>query len=209
MLFYQNDVFGKSLLQGARKVLKERNITNWVEVPHGRGDVNLAQQIEQIKKASPDTIIFLTLTINVQELIRQIGVEYLAGKKLLGSSEFGEDVFKKFMQDKGLTITNLNVTPNPETSKLEIVEEFRKLAKQANVPIDVFALESYICADIVFYLVNKVKGKITKEKIIKVTETIKDYEHKGLTLNFNPQTQELANSVWIDTGKPEWEEFKG
>jgi len=48
---------------------------------------------------------------------------------------------------------------------------------------------------------KKIKGKITKEKIIQKLEGIKNYDFAGLKLNFDSKTRSLAKDIWIDTGK--------
>ena len=49
---------------------------------------------------------------------------------------------------------------------------------------------------------------INPTTLVNVIKTIKNYQFKGLTLTFNPQTHELAHMLWLDTGKAQWIEQK-
>lgn len=206
-VFYQNDVYGLGALGGARNVRKELNIDDksWIEISYERNDVNFAMQAKKIEEARPDAILFLSTSIAAEEFIRQIGVSGLAGKKLLGLSDFAENVFRKFAKKKGLEFTIVSVVPNPATSQLAIVQEFRKKAESSNVPIDTFALEGYVSASILIDLLKKISGPITKDTIIAEVEKIKKYDFKGLLLNFNEASRELSNYLWLYTGQSEWE----
>ena len=207
VVFYQNDAFGKGALSGARDAMKELKIEKekWTEISYERNDVSFPKQAKKIKELNPDAIIFLSTSIAAKGLIRQVGVGALAGKKLFGLSDFAEDVFRKFAKEKGLQFIIVSVVPNPETSELEIVKKFKKEAKQHNVPIDTLALEGYISTSILVDLLKKIDGPITKDAIVEQAEKIKDYTFEGLLLNFNKESRELSNYIWLYTGSPEWE----
>jgi ABC-type branched-subunit amino acid transport system substrate-binding protein len=210
VLFIQDDSFGLALAEGAHKAMEDHKITDWVEIKHDRTKLNFEKQIEKIKAIKDlDTIIFLGITAAAQELVRQLGIENLVGKNLVGNSDFGGEEVTKFFTSKGLDIKKMSVVPNINTSKLEIVTQFKAAAKKAKTPLDAFTLESYIASDVALELMKMVKGPITKEKLIEVAEGLKNYEHKGLTLNFIPKKRNLSRSLWVDEGKDkDWKQIK-
>lgn len=208
LIFYQNDVFGLGALEGAREALKKAGVKNWIAVPYKRNDVNFLDQKDIIEKEDPDTILFFATSFAAQGLIRQVGAQNISTKNLLGLQTLGEDVFKRFAVENGLRFITSSPVPNPETSQIEIVKEYRNEAKKEDVPIDPFALEGYINAQILIELIKKIKGPVTKEAILNTVEQIKDYDFKGLKLNFNPATRELSNMLWLDKGLPEWKAIK-
>lgn len=204
VLLVENDAFGKSLLLGIEPMLKKLGaIKNWTKIYHEPHKTKLDKQVEEIKKIKPDTIMFCGAISIAMAAIRQIGVDKLTKTKLIGNSDFSSETMQKFVKDKGLALINPVLVPNPKTSDLEIVKQFRKAADKGNVPYDVFALESYITADITFDILKKIKGKITNEKIMQVIEHIKDYEYKGLKLNFNPKNRQITQMMWLDEGDTE------
>ncbi len=202
-IFYQDDAFGRGALEGARGVLKEAGITNFIEVPHERNIVSYKSQAQKIKDANPDTLLFSTNALAIRGLIRQLGVQYFAGKKLLGLSVY-EDAFERFLKDKGLEFVLIRMVPDPATSDLQIAKEYREWAKKKNLSYDKVAFEQYINANILFLILSKIKGPITKEAIIEVGENFNNYQFKGLNLTFNPQSRELSGTLWIDPGQGAW-----
>ena len=123
---YQNDVYGFGSLNGAREVLKAYNITKSKEVPYERNSTSFKTAIEAMKAASPSAIGFFSTAIAATEFIRQAGVEFFIGKKLFAVSDLAEEQFRVFARRKGLDIVTSLFVPNPETSMLEIVQEFRQ-----------------------------------------------------------------------------------
>ena len=202
-IVYQNDVFGRGALKGAQNVIKKHGVKNVVEIPFARQSRTFSRIANQIEKANPDTIIFFTLATAIRGIIHRMGVEYFVDRRLLGLSVY-EDAFERFLKDKGLRFILTRVVPDPHRSDLEIAKEYRELADMRNVPYDKISFEEFINAQILFEILRNIKGPITKEKIIAFAETMKKYPLKGLMLNFNPQTRELSDTLWLDPGEGEW-----
>jgi hypothetical protein len=70
-------------------------------------------------------------------------------------------------------------------------------------------LEGYIDMCLTIEILKRITtNTIDAESIMKSAESIKNLEFKGLTLNFNPQNNQLNDKLWLDTGDPEWIEIK-
>ena len=202
-IFYQDDAFGRGALEGARRELKDAGISNFLEVAHERNVVDYRKQAGKIRDFNPDTILFSTNAIAIRGLIRQMGVQYFAGKKLLGLSVY-EDAFERFLKDKGLTFILIRMVPDPKTSDLEIVKQYREWANRKNITYDKVSLEQFINANILFEILRTIEQPVTSEKIIAAAEKMKNYPLKGLVLDFNPETRELSKDLWLDTGHGAW-----
>jgi hypothetical protein len=83
---------------------------------------------------------------------------------------------------------------------MEIVKEYRDVMNQTKIPYSVFSLEGYIATRLFGDIANKIEAPVTVDKLIDYMPTIKDYDWKGLKLNFNPQTRQLTHNMWIDLG---------
>jgi ABC-type branched-subunit amino acid transport system substrate-binding protein len=207
VIFYQNDAFGKGEMQGAMDLLKERGFKDVVLVPYERNDVQFESQAKTIKTVDPDTIFFFAVTPAARSLIQQMGVQFFYRKNLIGTSVYDES-FDRFLHDKGLKFIMVRMVPNPKTSDLEIVKEYRKEAEQANQVPNLVSLEAYINASIFFEILKRIKPPFTKEKFVQELKNIKHYNFKGIELNYNPETHELGKSLWLDIGEPDWIEKK-
>lgn len=178
-------------------------ITDFVEIPHERNTIDFKKQVEALKKANPDTILFSTNATPIRGIIRQMGVEFFSGKKLLGVSVY-EDAFEEFLKNKGLKFVLIRMVPDPEKSDLQIAKEYRAAADAVGMKYDKVSFEQYINASIFFELLKRIEGVATKEKIIDAAQRIKNHTFKGLKLDFNPETRELSPVLWIDSGTRPW-----
>lgn len=203
VIFYQNDAFGKGELEGAMKILEARGFKDVVQVPYERNDVQFDAQAKIIEQVDPDTIFFFAVTPAARSLIRQMGVQFFKGKNLIGTSVYDES-FDRFLDEKGLKFLMVRVVPNPKTSNLEIVKEYRKEAEKEHQTPNLVSLEAYINASIFFDVLRRIKPPLTKEKIIAEFAKIKNYNFKGIELNYNPHTHELGKNLWLDAGDEHW-----
>ncbi len=203
VIFYQNDAFGKGELEGAMEVLDKHAFKEVTKVPYERNDVQFDAQAKIIAQVDPDTIFFFAVTPAARSLIRQMGVQFFKGKNLIGTSVYDES-FDRFLDEKGLKFVMVRVVPNPKTSPLEIVQEYRKEAEKEHQTPNLVSLEAYINASIFFDVLKHIQPPLTKEKIITAFSKIKNYNFKGIELNYNPQTHELGKTLWLDTGDENW-----
>ncbi len=199
--FYQNDAYGKGPLEAAHEELRKKGITTWTDVPYQRSSVDFKKEARKIKEVQPDAIGFFSTAQATKELIRQIGIDFLTNKQLFGISFLGEESFRRFIKKHGLNVLFGAVVPNPNTSNLEIVKEYRKEMDALNYPYDIFSLEAYIATSILLDIMKQVEPPITKEKILSKLEQLKDYEFKGLKLTFDPNRRDLARYIWLESGK--------
>lgn len=202
--FYQDDAFGKGALIGGHAAAKAANIPV-LDVPYARNTTDFKEAIDKIMRAQAGSIGFFSTSIAATEFIRQAKVERLTDKVLFGISYLSEEAFKKFLHQKGLDMNISNFSPNIHNSKLPFMLEAKELAEaEGDLIFDTFLVEGYLCADLFIYILNQISGEITHEKIHEVIKSIKNVNYKGITLNYNPDKQELFNKLWIDNGQPDW-----
>ncbi len=202
--FYQDDAYGYAPLNGARSMLKKLGIEKWTETSYQTNTVRVDEAVDAIKKANPDVIGLFSVATATIEFIKRLGVEFLATKKLFAISPLGDDAFKQFLDSMGLKVTFAQVVPNPESTDLEIVKEYRQeIAKLGKQP-DTYSLEGYIAASITANIFKSIEGPLTMNSLKNVIEGIKDYNYKGLRLNYNPKNRQLANELWIETPSGQW-----
>jgi branched-chain amino acid transport system substrate-binding protein len=211
LCFLQDDAFGEAGLKGAKKAFEDLKISkdNWIEVRYKRNTTTIeSSKIKTAKDFNADTIILISIALAAKEFLKQLGTEFLTNKNILGISDIQEDYFINFLKEQGLKAIIASVTPNPTKSHLKIVEEFRAACKEQNIDPQMFALEAYMNAKVFAHILNQVTGKLTKDKIIEATKKIKSLEFGGLNLNYNPETNELLDMLWLNTGKDEFELVK-
>jgi len=205
---YQSDSYGLGALEGSNQVIKKEGIKQVVNVGYERNTTTFASQIKQIKEASVTGLGFFSTSLAATEFIRQAGVEFFIGKKLFALSDLADESFKKFVAQRGLDLIISQFAPNPMTSTLPIVKEFRRaLSEQGLSLADVFTLEGYISSSLMLHILSKA-ADYSIDSINKIIATMKDELYKGLPLTFDPDTRELVHELWLDVGKHEWIEQK-
>jgi hypothetical protein len=74
-----------------------------------------------------------------------------------------------------------------------------------NVEISPFSLEGYICASLLVEVLRVVPYPQTVGMVMAQLEALKNYNFKGILLNFDPETRQLSSHVWINDGSgKEW-----
>lgn len=200
-LFYQPEPFSLGALDAIKKILRKHNLVekkDWIATYHLPNSLDVSNAVKKIKQFNPEAIIFLSSGLIVQNLVKELGLEFLFNKQMLGISTCSGSAFKTFLRGKNLKFINTQLIPNPIQSTLPIVKKFRQAAKKSGDPLGEYILEGYISADIFIDFLNKIGGTITPEKIIQIMEDTKNYNFEGIKLNFNPQKREIANYVWLD-----------
>jgi len=202
---YQSDSYGLGALEGSNQVINKEGIKQALNVAYERNTTSFSPQIKQIKDASVTGLGFFSTSLAATEFIRQAGVEFFIGKKLFALSDLAAESFKKFVQQRGLDMIIAQFAPNPKTSELPLVQEFRRAHIEEGLPlVDVFTLEGYISTSLMHYILTKAGSDYSIQSLNKVIESLKDDVYKGLPLAFNASTRELVHELWLDTGAEKW-----
>jgi len=206
--FYQNDSYGLGPLEAAHALLKEKGITDWIDIPYNKTGLNFDEAAAALAKAQPDAIGLFSIPSSTKEFFRKVGIEQLINKKIFGISFIADDSFRSFAIEQGLKIVLAQVVPNPRTSNLEIAKEFRSFMDKHNLSYNVYSLESYICTSLYLEALKSVKDIATRKQILAYFEAFKAFQYKGLTMTFNPKTRDLGQSVWLEIDENNWKEYK-
>ncbi len=211
--FYQNDEYGIPPVEYSAKRLTEMGVdeNNILKIPYSRNDINIQVAMKKIIEFGPDAIGFYALPFVGGELIRQMGPGRLANIKMFGLSPMGEEGFRNLLKTNGLKMIISNVVPSPDSSKLEIIKDYQNDTKSQGILnySNIYMLEGYIDMCLTIEILKRISTTtIDAESIMKSAESIKNLEFKGLTLNFNPENNQLNDKLWLDTGDPEWIEIK-
>ncbi|MBU1007555.1 ABC transporter substrate-binding protein [Candidatus Dependentiae bacterium] len=202
--FYQDDDYGAPIAQAAHEYLRKQGISTWLDLPHFRAKSDFRGQIAQLKKFAPEAIGCFSSHFPTTELISQLGTEYFLGRVLFGTSFLYSDMFKAFLEERGIPFVFSAVMPIPRESKLEIVGEYEKSMNNFGQYASIDSLEGYLGASLLIDAVKHIPLPITKEKVVAYIQSLNNYSFKGLTLTFDPETRQLFNKVWVRTLDGKW-----
>jgi len=194
----------------AKKIAIEKNKMNkddYILVTYRTGTASFTKQGEQIRDFAPDAIDMAALTEPAVKILKGVGVTNLMNIPILTNLEGGEK-FIRFINQNDLASNWINIeyTPNPFESQMEIMKNYRRdMGSQA---ITTEGAQTYIKTQIFIELLKKIKGPITKEKIIKAAEQTKKANFKGFPVSFIPEKRQLSYNIWVKDGKnPLWTKF--
>lgn len=197
--FYQDDSYGQGALSHAKKVLKEHGIAECIGIPYSRNNAQFMEQIEKLKQSHVEALGFFSSAGPTQEFLRQVGAATLSSIQLFGVSFLNDDVFEAFVRDVlGLTYISSRVVPDPVRSDIALVKQYRLLMDEAQKKYDQFSLEAFICSSILVDRISTTTGVVNHTSIMHQFEQLKDYDLKGLTFTFNPETRQISRRVWLD-----------
>ncbi|MCA9507746.1 MAG: ABC transporter substrate-binding protein [Myxococcales bacterium] len=196
---YQNDSFGLPIFKTAVKELHKMGLNSVVPLPYTRGNISFDTQIKELQKTQPDALGFFCTAKAAREFIRQAGINVVANMKLFGISFAGELTIKNFAARNGIDILFAAVVPNPKTSALPIVVDYRETLDELDLPYDVYSLESYIMARLFIEVVENIGSQVTPQKVLQKLTSLKNYNFYGLNLSYNPKNQTLNEFMWLET----------
>ena len=210
-ILYEDSSFGIEYFEGSKNGFKKLNFpeSSVTSIAYQQHDISFDKQIESFKASEADTAIFFASGNSIVEFINQLGIEYLLGKNLVGPSYINQSRYSSILAQKGLEFTTCNLVPNPQDTRIEMAKEFQDAISHFNAPKGgIVAFEAFVNTEILLHILNKIEGDITAEKIIQVASTFKSYDLKGITLDFNPETNQLSPFVWIETPSGTWIKHK-
>ncbi len=205
-IFYQNEPYSQGALKGAEKVLKANGLkegTDWIKTAHAPNSIKIEKAANKIIEFQPNTILLLSVDLPTRALIKKLGIGFLYNRKTLGIVSNSE--FENFMDKRKLKYTHTQFVPNLQSDEIKILNEYKQEALKHNEKVNRIGLEGYLTASLFIDLLKKIDGEITKEKILEKAKKIKDFDLDGLKLNFNPKTNSVATSLWLNLGNDKFE----
>ena len=167
-VFYQNDGFGKSGLEGVTTALKKHNLAPSVAATVERNSVEVASAVDAIAKANPQAVIMVTLYKPTAAFIKAMKAAG-QGALLRTLSPVGtEQLVKELGADaRGIVISQ--VMPYPWNDIVPMVRDYQKLiGNKANSSY--YGIEAYAMARITVDALRKAGKDPTREKFIAALE---------------------------------------
>ncbi len=197
-VFYQDDSYGKTGLQGVEMAMNKRKLKISALGTVERNTIAVAEAVKSIKKAAPDAIIMISAYKSCAEFIRQakaagidavfMNVSFVGSKAL--ASELGED-------GHGVVISQ--VVPFPWDPTPAVTREFSKLIK-VYLPKEQPSfnnLEGFIAAKAFVEGLKRAGTDLTREKFIAALETFRQLDLGDFAVTFSPQSHNGSKQVQL------------
>ena len=181
-VFYQNDGFGKSGLDGVVAALKKHKLAPSAVGTVERNSLEVTKAVDTIAKVTPQAVVMVTLykpTAAFVKAMKKIGQNPMLmtlspiGPTLL-SAELGADA-------RGIGISQ--VVPYPWNNVVPVVREYQKLSPKN--PHSYYGLEAYLMARTMVEGLKHAGKDLTREKLITALEGLNNTDLGGYRLTYD------------------------
>lgn len=182
-VFYQNDGFGKSGLEGVITALKKHNQAPIAVATVERNSLDVAPAVQTIIKANPQAVVMVTLYKPTAEFARQMR-KANQHPQLMTLSPVGADLLVKELGDDARGIGISQVMPYPWNDTLPLVRDYQKLlGKQGK--FSYYGVEAFAMAKLLADAI-RISGKdLSREKLIHTLEGLQNYDLGGYRVSYS------------------------
>ncbi len=186
-VFYQDDGFGKSGLEGVVRTLEKHGLKPSATAAIARNATDASEAVKVIAAASPQAVVMVTLlkpTAAFVKAMRATGQQ----PQFVTLSPIGADLLVKDMgaaNARGIGITQ--VMPYPWNDALPLVRHYRKAiaAIDKNAEANYYGLEGYVAGRVMIEGLKRIDGEPTREKLIAALEK-SPIDLKGFKVQYSP-----------------------
>lgn len=196
-VFYQNDGFGKSGLDGVTAALKKHGLAPSAVGTVERNSLDVAKAVEAISKVTPQAVIMVTLYKPTAEFVRQMR-KHGQNPQFMTLSPVGADLLVKELGNDARGIGISQVMPYPWNDSTPLVREYRKLmttmGKQSQSPY--YGVEGYAMAKVMVEGIKRAGKDLTRDKLTTALESMGSYDLGGYRVSYS--TSDHNGSRFVD-----------
>lgn len=182
-VFYQNDGFGKSGLEGVIAAMKKHNMEPSVVATIERNSIDVSAAVQIMSKVEPQAVVMVTLYKATAEFVRQMKK---AGKhpQFTTLSPVGADLLIKDLGNDARGIGICQVMPYPWDDTIQMVREYHKLIGGKD-KVSYYGIEAYAMAKVMVDGIRKSGANLTREKLISTLENMHNHDIGGYRVSYS------------------------
>jgi branched-chain amino acid transport system substrate-binding protein len=197
-IFYQDDSFGRSGLDGVKKALARREMELVAEGTFERNTVAVKTALVALKRAEPEAVVMVGPYKPCAEFIK------LARKSnfnpvFVNISFVGASALAQELGPDGEGVIVSQVVPFPWDTSVKAVAEYqaaiKALDRKANP--DFVSLEGYLAGRLAIEALTNAGSSPTRIAMIEIIKKIGTFDIGGLTMTFGPQKNEGLDQVFL------------
>jgi ABC-type branched-subunit amino acid transport system substrate-binding protein len=198
-VFYQNDGFGKSGLEGVTSALKKHNMAPSAVGTVERNSVDVAKAVEAIAKATPQAVVMVTLykpTAAFVKAMKKAGQNPM----LTTLSPVGAEQMVQELGAEARGIVVSQVVPYPWNNVVPVVRDYQKLSEKRQ--FSYYGLEGYIMARTLVEGLKRAGKDLTREKLVTALESLSNADIGGYRINYGANTRQASHFVELTVVGP-------
>ncbi|MGB4226173.1 MAG: ABC transporter substrate-binding protein [Candidatus Dechloromonas phosphoritropha] len=191
-VFYQNDGFGKSGLDGVTAALKKHNLAPSAVATVERNSTEVASAVDAIAKTKPQTVIMVTLYKPTAAFVKAMKAAGQRPMYMTLSPVGTEQLVKELGADaRGIGISQ--VMPYPWNDIVPVVRDYQKLIGN-KASSSYYGIEAYIMARITVDALRRAGKDPTREKYMEALEST-NMDLGGFRVTFSPSNRQGSRFV--------------
>ena len=168
-VFYQNDGFGKSGLEGVTTALKKHNLAPTAAATVERNSVDVTAAVDAIAKAKPQAVVMVTLYKPTAAFVKAMKKAGQSPMFMTLSPVGTEQLVAELGPDaRGIGISQ--VMPYPWNDIVPMVRDYQKLVGKTG--FSYYGIEAYAMARIMVDAIRKAGKEPTREKLLAALESM-------------------------------------
>jgi ABC-type branched-subunit amino acid transport system substrate-binding protein len=195
-IFYQDDAFGRSGLDGVTAALKRRKMELTAEATYARNTVAVKTALLALKRAEPEAVVIVGAYKPVAtfiKLARQIGFN----PTFVNISFVGASALAKELGPDGKGVIVSQVVPFPWDASLPVVADYQAAIKRAGGQPDFVTLEGYLAGRLAIAALDKMGADVTREGLIRAIKQTGKFDIGGLPMTFSAEKNEGLDKVFM------------
>ncbi|MBL8397791.1 MAG: ABC transporter substrate-binding protein [Candidatus Accumulibacter sp.] len=182
-VFYQNDGFGKSGLDGVVNALRRHNQTPSVVATVERNSLDIGAAVQAIIQNKPQAVIMVTLYKPTAAFVRAIRKAGLT-PQMMTLSPVGADLLVQELGDDARGIGISQVMPHPWNETVAMVREYQQLLGK-NGKFSYYGIEAYAMARVLVDALRKAGKEPTREKLVTALEGMHNHDIGGYRVTYS------------------------
>lgn len=191
-VFYQNDGFGKSGLEGVTNALKKHNLAPSVAATVERNSVDVAAAVDTIAKSRPQAVIMVTLYKPTSAFVKAMKKANQSPMFMTLSPVGTEQLVAELGADaRGIGISQ--VMPYPWNDVVPMVRDYQKLLGGKG-GYSYYGIEAYAMARVMVDALRRMGKEPSREKLMAALEST-NMDMGGLRVGFSPSNRQGSRFV--------------
>jgi ABC-type branched-subunit amino acid transport system substrate-binding protein len=197
-IFYQDDAFGRSGLDGVKAALKKRNLELVAEATYERNTVAVKTALLQLKRAEPEAVVIVGAYKPVAEFIK-LSRKVNFNPTFVNISFVGASALAKELGPEGKDVIVSQVVPFPGDASLQVVADYQAALKLVDPKAEpeFVSLEGYLVGRLAIAALEKTGKDVTREGMLKAIKDTGKFDIGGLPMTFSAEKNEGLDKVFM------------
>lgn len=192
-VFYQNDGYGRSGLDGVTAALKKFDLAPSAVGTVERNSLDVDLAVQNISKVTPQAVVMITLYKPTAAFVRHMKKNG-QNPMFMTVSPVGAEQLVAELGDEARGIGISQVMPYPWNDTTPAVRDYQRLLGR-NGKYSYYGVEGYITAKLMVEALRRAGRDLTREKLVTTLETMNNLDLGGYRVTYGPDSRNGSRFV--------------